>query len=113
MDSASVSAPNNPVAPMHMRLAVSGAQEQTPYQSQLKASRICTKIVRSWSAGSSLGDHVTSASSPLLRCVPATNPVVRGQPGRPDGLGGSLLMVEAPRCVAIEDQRQPPPRWGV
>jgi hypothetical protein len=51
MDSASVSAPNNLVAPMHMRLAVSGAQEQTPYQSQLKASRICTKIARSWSAG--------------------------------------------------------------
>jgi hypothetical protein len=33
---------------------------------------------------------VTSAASAPLRCVSATNPVVGGQLGRPDGLGGSL-----------------------
>jgi hypothetical protein len=32
---------------------------------------------------------VTSTASAPLQCVPAMKTVVRGQPGKPDGLGGS------------------------
>jgi hypothetical protein len=45
-----------------------------------------------WSAGVRLGGHVASATSPPLLCVPTANPAIRGEPGRPGGLGCS------PRC---------------